>query len=156
MSLDNKPIEFVSGIEESMVSRNMLGWLNTFPNIPIAISLIDYEFIEPGATCMALSLIQGTYIVERYINDVYIAEYQFSIIYRTKPDSPDARLKADELLNQLGDWATGQSPYIGDGLEVQELKQTMRSTLCASMEDGWEDHQIFMRMAYKVTPGKRG
>lgn len=102
---------------------------------------------------MALSLVQSTYIVERFISGAYIAEYQFKIVYRTKPGlSPDARLKADELLDQLGDWAGSQKPSLGDNLEVQELEQTTRSALFVQMSDGWEDHQIFMRMTYKARP----
>lgn len=128
----------------------MLAWLNTFPDIPVSIDLIDYEFMDPDNTGMSLSLIQDAYIIERNILGWYTAEYSFKIIYRVKPTSPDGRLKADEILNRLGDWAEGQKPYIGRGLEVQELEQATRSSLYARMEDGWEDHQIFLRMTYQV------
>lgn len=150
MSLEDKQIEFVSAREEDQVSRNLLAWLNTFPDIPLSIDLIDYEFMPADAAGMAMSLIQSTYIVEQFIHGPYIAEYQFKIICRAKPTSPDKRLNADELLDRLGDWASGQKPYIGDGLEVQELEQTTRSALFARIADGWEDHQIFMRMTYMV------
>lgn len=154
MSLEDKQIEFVSAREEDQVSRNLLAWLNTWaaddPDLPLPIELIDYEFMAAGAVGMAMSLIQSTYIVEQFIHGPYIAEYQFKIICRAKPTSPDKRLNADELLDRLGDWASGQKPYIGKGLEVQELEQTTRSALFARMEDGWEDHQIFMRMTYMV------
>lgn len=154
MSSEDKSIEFVSAKEEDQVSRKMLAWLNTFPEIPLSINLIDYEFMDADAPGMALSTIQGAYVVERFIHGPYIAEYQFKIIYRTKPSSPNARLNTDELLDSLGDWATGQKPDIGVGLSVQELEQTTRSSLFARMEDGWEDHQIFMRMTYLVDPQK--
>ncbi len=154
MSSEDRPIEYVSGKEEGQVSRNLLVWLNTFPDIPLSIDLIDYEFMDADTSGMSMSTIQSTYVLERFIHGPYIADYQFKIIYRTNPASPDARLNADELLDNLGDWATGQKPYIGDGLEVQELEQTTRSSLFARMEGGWEDHQIFMRMTYMVDPGK--
>ena len=141
--------------EEDGISKKMLTWLNTWPahnpDVPLSIDLIDYEFMDAKDECMAMSLIQSTYIIERFISGSYIADYQFKIVYRSKPGSPGARLNADDLLNQLGDWATGQKPDIGQGLEVQELEQTTRSSLFARMEDGWEDHQIFMRMTYKVS-----
>ena len=140
MSSEDRPVEFVSANEEDQVSRNLLSWLNTFPDIPLSIDRVDYEFMKADDTCMSLSTVQGP----------YIAEYQFKIIYRLKPGTPDARLSADELLDSLGDWASGQKPYIGDGLEVQELEQTTRSSLFARMDGGWEDHQIFMRMTYEV------
>lgn len=154
MISEDKPVELVSAKEEDNVSRMILSWLNTFPDIPVTIDLIDYEFMANDVVCMALSLVQGTYIVERYISGAYIAEYQFKIVYRVKPETPDARLKADELLNRLGDWMTAQKPNIGENLEVQEFEQTTRSSLFDRTEDRWEDHQIFMRMTYKVTPGK--
>ena len=136
--------------EEDQISRKLLAWLNTFPDIPLSIERIDYELMDPDAAGMSLSTIQGTYIVERNILGWYTAEYQFKIIFRVKPTSPDGRLKADELLNRLGDWAEGQKPDIGDGLEVQELEQATRASLFARFEDGWEDHQIFLRMTYQV------
>ena len=33
-------------------------------------------------------------------------------------------------------------------------EQAAPAALFARMEDGWEDHQIFMRMTYQVDPGK--
>ena len=154
MSSEDKPLEFVPGREEAGVSRSLLIWLNTFPEVPLSIVKIDYEFMAAKSPCMALSLVQSTYIVERFIDGAYTAEYQFKIIYRLNPGSPDARLSADELLDRLGEWADGQKPWIGDGLEVQELEQAAPAALFARMEDGWEDHQIFMRMTYQVDPGK--
>lgn len=149
-------MEFVTAKEESGVSRNMMvwltSWLNESEDAPSSISLIDYEFIPPGEVCMAMSLVQSTYIVERFIDGSYIAEYQFKVIYRAKPVSPNARLKMDEMLDRLGDWASVHKPYIGDGLEVQKIEQTTMAALFARMEDGWEDHQIFFRMTYKVYP----
>ena len=114
--------------------------------------MIDYEFMPADKPSMALSLVQGAYIVERYIDGSYDADYPFKIIYRTKPGSPDARLNADELLDSLGQWANGQTPDIGEGREVQTFEQTTQAALFARMEDGWEDHQIFFRMTYKVEP----
>lgn len=154
MSSEDRPIEFVPAAEGNDVSRRFLAWMNTFPDIPIKIDMIDYEFLDADASCMALSLIQGPFIAERFIHGPYIAEYQFKIVYRVKANTPDARLGADELLDALGDWASGKKPDIGDGREVQELEKTTQSSLFARVEGGWEDHQIFMRMTYLVDPQK--
>lgn len=155
MSLEDRPVEFVPAREENGISRHVLDWLNTFPGLPLYIERLDYEFMDAGTVCMALSLVQSAYIVERFIDGSYIADYQFKIIYRINPGGAKgtkARLDADEMLDQLGAWADGQSPYIGDGLDVQELEQTTPAALFARMEGGWEDHQIFFRMTYKVDP----
>lgn len=158
MNSEDRPVEFVSAKEEAGVSQNVIiwltKWLNATPEAPPAIDRIDYEFMPAKKVCMALSLIQGTYIVERFIDGSYIAECQFKIIYRLNPGSQNRRLEADKLLDDMAAWANGQKPFIGDGLEVQELEQTTASALFALMDSGWEDHQIFFRMTYKAGPGK--
>ena len=158
MSSEDRTIEFVSAFEEAGISRNLLDWLNKWleaqADIPFSIDFIDYEFMEDETPGMAMSLVQSAYIVERFINGAYTADYQFKIIYRTAPDTPEARLSADELLDGLAQWAAGQKPDIGDGLEVQEIEQVTPAALFARMAGGWEDHQIFMRMTYQVHRGK--
>lgn len=132
-------------------------FLNTSPDVPVSISRIDYEFMKPDVTCMAMSTVQSTYIVERNIIGDYIAECQFKLIYRVKPgSSPDSRLSADELLNHMAKWAesSAQDLDLGPGITVETLEQTTLSSLFARFEDGWEDHQIFMRLTYKVRPQK--
>lgn len=101
---------------------------------------------------MALSTIQAAYIVQKYILGGYQAKYQFKVIYRMKPgNSNDKRLKADELLNALGDWAASETPpNIGDGRRVIRIEPTTRSSLFAVYENGDEDHQILMKMNYEV------
>ena len=105
---------------------------------------------------MALSTIQAAYIVKKYILGGYQAEYQFKVIYRMKPgNSNDKRLKADELLNELGDWAelfggVNDDPFIGKGKRVIRIEPTTRSSLFAVYENGDEDYQILMKMNYEV------
>lgn len=161
MNSDQKPVELVTHEEEDRISRNVLKWLNTFPDIPDAVlagnpmAPINFEFLTDDMPCMALSTVQGTYIVQRDIIGGYTAEYQFKVIYRIKPGSSmDKRLKADELLNQIGDWASGQRPDIGEGLTTLEVEPTTRSSLFGMFENGDEDHQIFMRLLYQVRPRK--
>ena len=140
----------VSAAEEDQVSRKLLVWLNTYPELPV--DLIRFEFLPADTSAMAMSTIQAAYIVRRYITGGYVAEYQFKIIYRVKPgNSNDKRLKADEMLNALGDWATSETPPdIGDGRRVIRIEPTTRSSLFAVYENGDEDHQILMKMNYEV------
>lgn len=66
-------------------------------------------------------------------------------------NSNDKRLKADETLNALGDWAASEKPpAIGDGRKVIRIEPTTRSSLFAMYENGDEDHQILMKMNYEV------
>lgn len=146
----------VSAAEEDQVSRNLLVWLNTFPNKPDDVDLIRFEFLPADAPGMAMSTIQAAYIVKKYILGGYQAEYQFKVIYRVKPgNSNDKRLKADEMLNEIADWAEmfsgiNSEPYIGADKRVIRIEPTTRSSLFAVYENGDEDHQILMKMNYEV------
>lgn len=127
----------------------MIAWINTYPNLPV--DVIRFEYLPADAESMAMSTIQAAYIVKKYLLGGYEAEYQFKLIYRVKPgNSIDKRLKADEMLNAIGDWANGQKPDIGDGKRVVSLEPTTRSSLFAVYENGDEDHQILMKMNYEV------
>ena len=139
----------VSAAEEYQVSRKLLVWLNTYPEKPV--DLIRFEFLPADRTAMAMSTIQAAYILKKYILGGYKAEYQFKLIYRIKPgNSNDKRLKADELLDALGDWTIGQRPDIGEGKTVVSVEPTTRSSLFAVYENGDEDHQILMKLTYEV------
>lgn len=139
----------IPAAEEDQISRKMLVWLNTFPQKPV--DLIRFEFLPADSAAMAMSTIQAAYIVKKYILGGYQAEYQFKVIYRIKPgNSNDKRLKADELLNALGDWALTQTPDIGTGRRVISVEPTTRSSLFAMYDNGDEDHQILMKMNYEV------
>ena len=139
----------IPAAEEDQISRKMLVWINTFPQKPV--DLIRFEFLPADSAAMAMSTIQAAYIVKKYILGGYQAEYQFKVIYRIKPgNSNDKRLKADELLNALGDWALTQTPDIGTGRRVIRVEPTTRSSLFAMYDNGDEDHQILMKMNYEV------
>lgn len=139
----------VPAAEEDQVTRKLLAWLNTFPNKPV--DLIRFEFLPADAESMSLSTIQSAYIVKRYILGGYLAEYQFKVIYRLKAGcGNDLRLRADELLNALGDWVSGKRPDIGQGKQVVSLEPTTRASLLYPYENGDEDHQILMKLTYEV------
>lgn len=102
---------------------------------------------------MALSTIQGAFILERYIIGGYKAEYQFKLIYRLKPGtSMDKRLKADELLDRIGSWVqfNKNDLFLGEEIRVLSVEPTTRSSLFAIYENGDEDHQILMKLNYEV------
>lgn len=160
MSLPNdKPRQLVEAAEEDQISRNVLIWLNTFPDIPEDVlagnpmTPVNFEFLTNNKPCMALSTIQAPYITKRYILGGYQAEYQFKVIYRIIPgitSSPDKRLKADELLDRMGDWMYRGKPDLGEGVRALRVEATTRSSKFAEYENGDEDHQILAKMTYEV------
>lgn len=157
-STNEKPRPLVAAEEEDKISRNVLIWLNTFPDIPDAVLAgnpvvpINFEFLVDNRPCMALSTIQSPHITKRYIYGGYLAEYQFKIIYRIIPGrttGPDKRLKADEVLDRMGDWMRNGLPCLGEGLHALRVEATTRSSKFAEYENGDEDHQILCKMKYE-------
>lgn len=55
----------VSASEEDKVSRKLLVWLNTYPDLPV--DLIRFESLPADTSAMAISTIQASYIVKRYV-----------------------------------------------------------------------------------------
>lgn len=148
---NNNLLSMVASTEQDQISRLLLVWLNQFPDKPV--NRINYEFLDAGKPGMALSTIQGAYKTKRYILGGYEAQYQFKVIYRIQPgNSDDNRLKADELLNRLGDWASNQRdmPVLGAGIRGLRIEANTRSSMFARYENGDEDHQILMTMTYEV------
>lgn len=160
------PVVLVAAEEADKISRNVLAWINKFPNIPedvlnfaqlngTVLTPINFEFLSNNSSCMAMSTIQSPYITKRYIIGGYEAEYQFKIVYRIITGTsarPYQRLAADELLDRLGDWASRGTPDLGPGINCIRVEATTRSSLFAMYENGDEDHQILMKMTYEVTP----
>ncbi len=105
---------------EDKIARKMLVWINTFENLPVTI--VNFEQLAADTVGMALSTIQGAYKTKEFITGGYQAEYEFKIIYRIKPGTSNAkRLKADELLNAIGEWSINEIPDVGDGIEVLKV-----------------------------------
>ena len=147
MGSENK--QFAAVKEAARISRSILVWLNTFPNVPVP--LIKYEMLENKVVAMALAIESGAYITKRYITGGYRAEYPFRIIYRIVPgDSIDKRLEADELLNVMGSWAQASPPNLGSGIRVISVRQTAPASIAARYTDGDEDHEVSITITYEV------
>lgn len=134
--------------EEQKVSRSLLLWLNTYPDLP---TRVDFESLPDDAVGLALSTIQAAYKLQQYIDGGYTAQYQFKIVYRVQPSDNNSRLAADELLNAIGTWAERREnrPAI-DGVLVERVQRDSNAALYAAYEDGSQDHQILMSLIYEV------
>lgn len=144
---DNR--ELAPAEEEQRISRSVMAWINTYSTLPV--SIINFEQLSADTASMAVSTIQAAYIVKRYITGGHEGEYQFKLIYRIKPGrSNDERLKADELLNAIADWAKANKPNLGNGVKTIKCEATTRSGLFAVYENGDEDHQILFKLNYEV------
>ena len=141
--MDNRSL--VTADEELRISRAIMVWVNAWSGLPDTIDRVNFEQLDADKPSMAISTIQGAYFIKRYINGGHMGEYQFKLVYRIKPaTSNDARLKADELLNDFGAWAMANPPSIG------KVEAVSRGSIFAAYENGDEDHQILMKLTYEV------
>lgn len=154
MSSEKQEITFEEKLEEDRIGRSVVAWLNTYPELPhdLANGIIDYEFLAAEVPAMSIATVQGTYVIRRNIIGGYEAEYQFKLIYRINVSNADQRLKADEILNRIGEWAKSKTPYLGAGIKEAKFEPVAQSSLFGRYENGDEDHQIFMKLTYKVSP----
>lgn len=150
MVSEKKQRILIAESERSNIDRKVIIWLNKFPERPVGTITTESHLLvdEPG---MALSTITSAYISKQFICGGYQAEYQFTIIYRIKPgNSMDKSLKANELLNRLGEWAMSNKPDLGNGISVLKVVPISPAELYAPYENGDEDHHIMMKITYEV------
>ena len=151
---EEKAASYVSEKEQDKVSRGLLSWLNQNTSFPAGVKSFAFEYLDEDKPCMALSTIQGAYIIKQYIGGDYMAEYQFKLIYRGQPDTTGTRLSMDEVLNEIADSAVflanrlHDTPDIGHGFIARKLICNARSSFFGRYENGDEDHQILMTLSY--------
>ena len=148
MNSKEKTLPLASGEENSRITRQVLAWLNRFPGLPVP--LVDFEMLVPDQAGMAITVPQGAAIRKRYILGGHQGEFSFALVYRLKPESPDARLQAVERLDKLGDHAAASRPDIGPEARALGTEVTARATLAARYENGDEDYQILLKLLYEV------
>lgn len=139
----------VSVDEQTFVSRTLFNWLNRFPDKPVG--KINFEYLQ-DRDGMAISTIQSAYKVRQYITGDYQAQYPFKVVYRTRPSTNDERLQAEEMLNQIGEWAAANydSLDLGANKRVVSISRDTAAALFARYEGGMEDYQILMNLTYEV------
>lgn len=150
MNSKDKPRVLVADSERAEIDRKVLAWLSAYPELPVDMVKTESQLAsnEPG---MAVSAITSAYVNKSYIVGGYQAEYQFTLIYRTKPgNSMNKSLEANEMLNRIGDWAARNNPDFGNGIRVQRVEPISIAGTYALYDDGDEDHHIPIRITYEV------
>lgn len=147
-----KPVMLASGREKADLDRLMLIWANRFPDIPVNVELIKYEYFAAKTVGMALSSVQGAVITKKYICGGYQAEYSLEVHYQIAPPgtSDDKRLKAVETLNKFADWAQTQRPDIGEGRRAIRVETTAFASYLGKTNDQYEDYMVPIKLTYEV------
>ena len=142
----NETRELVSSAEQSTVTRAVLAFLNSYEDKP---KRVDYEFLGKTAG-LCLAVVQSAYKVRQYITGVYEAQLQFTIVYRLIADDINARLDADEMLNQMAEWAENNLPAHPAGISRWKIKRDTASAVMQRYDNNAEDHSISMTINYEV------
>ena len=133
--------------EAEQIARFVRAWLNGYENKPMR--MVDVEFL--GETSgLALETIQAAYKTKRYITGGYQAQYRFSILYRTVPNTANERLQADEILNDYAAWAEATPPTLPEGCVFLKVERNSNAALLSREQNGSEVHQIQMTLLYEV------
>lgn len=150
MSLQNDSIKIlVPADEQAELSRILRAWLQRCPDKPL--ERVDFEYLGENEG-LTLSTIQAAFKTRQFIGGSYEAQYQFKIIYRTIATTADERLRADEVLDQMGAWAEANTdkPQIADNIRVKRISRDTQAALFDRYEGDVEDHQILMKLIYEV------
>lgn len=135
--------------EQAQLSRILRAWLQQYPDKPL--DRVDFEYLgeESGLT---LSTIQAAFKTRQFIDGSYEAQYQFKLVYRVIATTADERLKADEVLDNMGAWAERREdkPQIADNIRVKRIERDTQASLFDRYENDVEDHQILMKLIYEV------
>lgn len=149
--IEPKARELVPASEENRIARTVLLWLNECPLLPDG--AIRYEALETGKPNMALHLAQGGYKTKEFIFGGYQAQLRFNLVYRVQPGaSGNKRLRADEALDAIGDWASepGHLPMLGEITRALRVAVEKRAAVSVAWNDGDEDHTITLNLTYEV------
>jgi len=139
----------VADEERTEIDRKIIGWLNTYPGRPVDVT--TESLLGINVTGIGVSSITSAYINRSFILGGYEAEYMFTLIYRIRPgNSRDKSLRANELLNRIGDWARKNKPDLGEGIRVRKVEPISIAELYAQYEGGDEDHHIPIKITYEV------
>lgn len=139
----------VSADEEAQVERQVMVWLNTWPEKPGDIELGELAAGKPGLAVFPDE--GGAFFETQYICGGHRAVYPFSAVRRIIPGgSSDARLKAVELLNRLGAWAASGKPELPGRLRTVRVVPTSRGKFAGVGDDGDEDYEIKIKLTYEV------
>lgn len=145
----NKPVTIAAPAVTDDLTRQVLIWLSAYPDLPVEI-IRPEPMLAAGETGMEITVIQNAK-TRQYILGGYQGEYQFGIFYRlAKPSGMDARLKAMQALNKLGDYAMTTRPELGQGVRFVRCDVTDGAKLFARFENGDEDYQILLKLIYEV------
>lgn len=145
---NNNPLSIV---EQQSIAKAILVLINTeYTNLPV--DRIEYQSLDTERSSMSLYNLTGdSYIIQRYINDSYIAVYKFSIVYRSIPTNTNQRVNCEEVLNGISQWLVTSSLghiLLTDNREVNSIEIVSPPSLFKQYQNGSEDYHVILSLKY--------
>lgn len=145
---NNNPLSIV---EQQSIAKAILVLINTeYTGLPV--DKIEYQSLDTERSSMSIYNLTGdSYIVQRYINDSYVAVYKFSIIYRSIPTNTNQRVNCEELLNSISQWLVDSSIgkiLLTDNREVNSIEIISPPSLFKQYQNGSEDYHVILSLKY--------
>jgi hypothetical protein len=149
-TIDNvRTVSLVQDDTPIAVSRALLAYINSNTGKPCVCNM-EYLTADEG---LALTVVQTPFILQRWIDGGYLAQYDFELIYRIIPSGNNsARLAADETLDTLAVWLVNHADQLTiDGVAVRKIERTNGASLLARYDTGAEDHAVNLTLRYERT-----
>ena len=145
---NNNPLSIV---EQQSIAKAILVLINTeYTGLPV--DKIEYQSLDTERSSMSIYNLTGdSYIVQRYINDSYVAVYKFSIVYRSIPTNTNQRVNCEELLNSISQWLVNSSIgkiLLTDNREVNSIEIISPPSLFKQYQNGSEDYHVILSLKY--------
>lgn len=145
---NNNPLSIV---EQQSIAKAILVLINTeYTGLPV--DRIEYQSLDTEKSSMSIYNLTGdSYIVQRYINDSYVAVYKFSIVYRSIPTNTNQRVNCEESLNSLSQWLVNSSIgkiLLTDNREVNSIEIISPPSLFKQYQNGSEDYHVILSLKY--------
>lgn len=147
---NNNPLSIV---EQQSIAKAILILINSqYATLPV--DRIEYQSLDTTKSSMSIyNMTDSSYIVQRYINDSYLAVYKFSIVYRSVPTNTNQRVDCEEKLANLSDWLLSvdlnSNMALTNNRYLYNLTLIAPPTLFKQYQNGAEDYHVIFSLKYK-------
>ncbi|MBQ6787550.1 MAG: hypothetical protein IJO85_07505 [Lachnospiraceae bacterium] len=154
-----KAYEILSSEEQEVIGKAIYSLVSECPAIPKS---VKKSYGDINSNTVGMFAEQGAIIRERYVNGAFIAQYPFTLLYRSKPDSDKERMAREETLSNIAKWLCGKEivlietgyklseyPALTDGRKIIGIEQRQTVYPAGKLEDGSVDYQVHLIVEYR-------
>lgn len=154
-----KKYEALSTEEQEAIGKAIYGIMTECPAIPKS---IRKSYGDINSNTIGMFAENGAIVRERFVSGAFIAQFPFTLLYRSKPDSDDERMAREQTLSNIAKWLCGKEieqngntyqlseyPALTDGRNITGIEQRQNVYQAGKLEDGSVDYQVHLIVEYK-------